>query len=98
MEVYIYALDGNYRDVSIDKFYIPAEVNGEPGIDMITGEKIDAYKALDEFRSDEEINLENDPNGLIFSPMAKQNKIPPIPVLLSEGFRDVFSVDTVQNN
>ena len=47
--VNIYGLDSNFKDVSLDKFYIPAEVNGEEGISMLTGEKIDAHKALYEY-------------------------------------------------
>lgn len=47
--VYTMNLQGapeNLRDLTYDQFYIPVEVNGQPGINRMTGEKLDAFEAL----------------------------------------------------
>ena len=47
--VYTMNLQGapeNLRDLTYDQFYIPVEVNGQPGINRMTGEKLDAFGAL----------------------------------------------------
>ena len=42
----IYAVPEDYKNVTYDQFYIPSEVNGEPGVSRLTGEKVDAHEAL----------------------------------------------------
>ena len=71
---------------------------------MITGDKIDAHKALYAYETPDDVVMTSDPHGLLFSVspakgcgLPKQ-KLPPIPVLIAEGMRDVFSVDTVSNH
>ena len=49
MTVNFYSTASNYKEVTFDKFYVPTEVNGLPGENLITGEKIDAHKALYDF-------------------------------------------------
>ena len=44
--VYTINLQGvpeNLRDLTYDQFYIPVEVNGQSGINRMTGEKLDAF-------------------------------------------------------
>lgn len=69
---------------------------------MITGEKVDAYRALESYETPEDFISTSDPYGLLNTLIPNgglaQQKFPPIPVLVSEGFRDVFSVDTKQHN
>ena len=40
------AVPENTRDLTYDQFYIPSEVNGQPGQNRMTGEKLDAFEAL----------------------------------------------------
>ena len=65
--VNIFAVTENFKEISNDEFYIPTEVNGEPGIDFITGEKLDAHKALYEFEPDQPPATEHDPKGILNS-------------------------------
>ena len=45
----LYSLSSNYYDVANSKFYKPSEVDGMPGESLISGKKLNAYKAIYDF-------------------------------------------------
>ena len=99
LTVNVHALDSNFKQVSSDRFYLPSEVNGKDGTSMLTGEKVDAHKALYDYEAPNDAILSSDPLNLLKNLVPSVNKkLAPIPVLISEGLRDSFSVDTVKNN
>lgn len=69
---------------------------------MLTGEKIDAHKALYEYQTPSDAILSSDSHSLLknLAPGGglPEQKLPPIPVLVAEGLRETFSIDTVKNN
>ena len=64
---------------------------------MLRDEKVDAFKALYAFES-ETPQAKDDPFGVIVnfrdSPGSLHKQIETIPVLISEGFREMLSIDT----
>ena len=65
MAITIYSLASNFKQVSSDQFYVPSEVNGKWGINVLTGEKIDAHKALYEYQAPSHAIIENDPYSIL---------------------------------
>jgi len=65
-------------------------------------DKIDAHKALYDFRQPRELPLTTDPLAVINRAEQARgeatDKVSAIPVLISEGFRNVLSVDTGVHN
>mmetsp|Transcript_6434 Transcript_6434/g.8614 ORF Transcript_6434/g.8614 Transcript_6434/m.8614 type:complete len:122 (+) Transcript_6434:2602-2967(+) len=101
MKMNLYSIDENFKQVSNDDFYVPAEVNGEAGINRVTGEKVDATKALYEYEVPEDAILQLDPYGVLKSldqGTLDQTYTAPLPVLVAEGLRTVYSIDTKDNN
>ena len=47
----LYAVSKNYKANTIDRFYSPSEVNGMPGYNYITSDKIDAHLAIYEYEA-----------------------------------------------
>lgn len=102
MDMHVYSIGSNFKEVSFDRFYVPTEVNGEPGIGLISREKVDAHAALYAYETPDDAIYSSDPYSLLksFVPGGglPQKKIAPIPALVAEGLRDVFSVDTKEHN
>ena len=102
MTVNMYSTASNYKAVTKDKFYVPSEVNGMPGENLITGEKIDAHKALYDFEQTKGIYpVTTDPYSLLQTydtSYLTETKLPTIPILISEGLRNVLSIDTGDND
>ena len=99
--VNIFAVTENFKEISNDEFYIPTEVNGEPGISTFTGEKLDAHKALYEFEPSKAPATEHDPMGIHYSleePNEYHTEIETIPILIADGLRSVLSIDTTDKN
>ena len=98
--VNLYAVDEFYHELTYDEFYIPVEVNGEPGVHALSGEKEEAHHALYAYESPD-LPDNRDPHRLINSQDLAWFALkhdPVAPLLMSEGFRKVLSVDTSEHN
>ena len=60
----LYGVAEDQRSISYEQFYIPTEVNGEEGVNSITGSKLDAFEAIYDFKPEEPIQ-DPDPLNLI---------------------------------
>ena len=75
-------------------------MQGHPGVNSLTGAKIDAHKALNDYEAPDNAIFVRDPYSILkeYDGEAFDSEtftaISPVPILISEGFRNVFSVDT----
>ena len=49
MDVNTYSIDPGFKHVSNNQFYIPTEVQGKPGVNSLTGAKLDAHQAINDY-------------------------------------------------
>ena len=86
--------------MAYDQFYIPIEVNGEPGQSMLTGHKIDAVEAIYDFKPTHTPSSSYDSENVTMDleePTGNDIEyLETIPLLISEGFRSQLSIDSTQ--